>query len=415
MELAELYQIFKSSTGINTDSRTTSAGELFFALSGDNFDGNTFVDSAIEKGAAYAVCEKSLRTFEQKAIIVDDVLQTLQDLAAYHRRQLDLPVVGLTGSNGKTTTKELILSALSQKFNVSGTKGNLNNHIGVPLTILSFNEDTEIGVVEMGANHIGEIEQLSNIAQPNYGLITNFGKAHLDGFGSLEGVLQGKSELYENLRASNGIAIVLDSDEEQVQRTVDLERMLTPNLELQSSQPIKFEWELRSVKTQLTGAYNFNNMKLAAAIGLEFGLTIDQICEGLSNYIPENNRSQILAKQGYTLIMDAYNANPTSMSAALENLAGIEGFTTAILGDMFETGSYAAEEHQQIADYAVELGIDQTWLIGDNFAGIKNTECKTFKSFDHFKDFLKIEKQLKGTILIKGSRGMALERILKLL
>jgi UDP-N-acetylmuramoyl-tripeptide--D-alanyl-D-alanine ligase len=415
MKMKELYTAFKSSNGISTDTRTLQEGELFIALSGENFDGNKFVPAAFAKGASHVVCTDEQMQQYGKVTIVDDVLKTLQDLATYHRQQLNIPILGLTGSNGKTTTKELILSVLSQKFKAKGTKGNLNNHIGVPLTLLSFDEETEIGVVEMGANHLREIAALSAIAQPSYGLITNFGKAHLEGFGSIEGVKKGKSELYDFLNSTSGKAIVLATDEEQMSRTVDLNRRLTPHLLLKSSQPIEFELEDHIITTQLTGSYNFNNMALAAAVGLEFGLSVKEISKGLISYKPENNRSQLIERGKATIIMDAYNANPTSMKAALESLSEIEGTTIAILGDMFEMGTYAAAEHQHIADLAEKLNIHQVYLIGENFRKTIVKKSKLYADYEAFKLDLPVNSGTKATILIKGSRGMALERVLDLM
>jgi UDP-N-acetylmuramoyl-tripeptide--D-alanyl-D-alanine ligase len=415
MDIEKLYAAFKASKGISTDTRTLKSGELFIALSGDNFDGNVYVKNAFAKGASHAVCTNDQMHQYGTVTIVDDVLKTLQELANYHRQQLKIPIVGLTGSNGKTTTKELILSVLSQKFKVKGTRGNLNNHIGVPLTLLSFDEQTEIGVVEMGANHLSEIAALCAVAQPNYGLITNFGKAHLEGFGSIEGVKKGKSELYDFLKSTKSKAIVLDTDEEQMLRTADLHRRVTPNVLLKSSQPIEFELTKHLIKTQLTGKYNFNNMVLAAAVGLEFGLSIEEIGAGLSSYKPVNNRSQLIEKGKATIIMDAYNANPTSMKAALESLSELNGTTIAILGDMFEMGTYAAAEHQHIADLVEKLNINQIYLIGENFSQTNVNKSKLFVNFETFKIDLPVSSNSKATVLIKGSRGMALERLLDLM
>ncbi|BAO55454.1 UDP-N-acetylmuramoyl-tripeptide--D-alanyl-D-alanine ligase [Nonlabens marinus] len=415
MNIESLYSSFKSSKGVHTDTRTLQPGQLYVALSGENFDGNAYVDAAFAKGASHVVCSDPGKASQENVTVVADTLKALQELATYHRNKLNLPIVGLTGSNGKTTTKELIIAVLSQKFQVKGTKGNLNNHIGVPLTLLSFDEQTQIGVVEMGANHIGEIAELCQIAQPNFGLITNFGKAHLEGFGSLEGVKRGKSELYDYLRANNGKAIVLSTDVEQLARSKDLERRVTPIMDLKSSQPIEFTFENETITTQLTGSYNFNNMELAAGVGLEFGLHAAEIGKGLSSYKPVNNRSQLIVRDSYTVIMDAYNANPTSMKAALENLALQDGFTVAILGDMFEMGSYAAPEHQEIVNHAEKLKINQVILLGHHFFETQSATVQKFKTFEDFLQNPPISSDLKATVLIKGSRGMALERVLEIL
>lgn len=415
MKTEQLYKIFKSSNGVSTDTRTLQSGQLFIALSGENFDGNAYVEIALAKGASHVICTDPKMESLDNTTVVTDSLTTIQQLATYHRNQLGLPVIALTGSNGKTTTKELIISVLSQRYQVKGTRGNLNNHIGVPLTLLSFDEKTEIGVVEMGANHIGEIRVLSEIARPDYGLITNFGKAHLEGFGSLEGVKKGKSELYDFLRSNNKKAIVLSTDEEQLARTKDIDRRLTPEITLKASQPIEFEMDQQLIKTQLTGHYNFNNMVLAVAVGLEFDVELKDIGKGLSNYKAENNRSQLISKGKSTIILDAYNANPTSMRAALENLSQRAGEKVAILGDMFEMGSYAAQEHQEIADLAEKLMIDHVALIGENFYHVNTDTADKFKDFESFKDNHGISSDLEAHILIKGSRGMALERVLEIL
>ena len=385
MNLENLHQAFLKSKGINTDTRTLNKGQFFVALSGDNFDGNSYVPQALSIGAAHIICSDSSYEGNSNVTVVKDTLIALQELALYHRRTLDIPIVALTGSNGKTTTKELIISVLSTKYNVVGTKGNLNNHIGVPLTLLSFNHQTEIGIVEMGANHLKEIEALCLIAQPNYGLITNFGKAHLEGFGSLEGVKKGKSELYEFLKKNNGRVIARKEDPEQVERTESMNRRLTPTFQIISQQPLELKWEDQNFRTDLTGNYNVANMELAAAVGLEMEVSKEDIIKGLCSYQSSNNRSQIIRKENLTIIKDAYNANPTSMKAALENLALQDGYKVAVLGDMFELGNYAAEEHQAIADHASRLKIDQIILIGKNFYGINPSQQTTFQNFTDFK------------------------------
>lgn len=416
MDLKQLYQIFLASKGVNTDTRNFKKDQLFFALTGGNFDGNQFVEQALKKGAAHVVCSDHSFKDNNDVTVVNNPLETLQNLSTHHRCQLEIPVLGLTGSNGKTTTKELILSVLSQKYRVAGTSGNLNNHIGVPLTLLSMNKDTEIGVIEMGANHQREIAFLCKIARPNYGIITNFGKAHLEGFGGLEGVKKGKSELYDFLKETNGKAIVLPSDSEQMSRTIDLNRSVAPSFKIESSQPLKLGWNEVKFKTQLTGVYNVSNLSLAAAVGLEFGCTIEQIKIGLSSYLPQNNRSQIIERGHYKIIMDAYNANPTSMEAALKNLSTFKTERIAILGDMFELGDEAFEEHQRIANLADQLKIEKILLVGSNFYKTRNGRCTRYETWEELKAALVhtvIDQD--STVLIKGSRGMSLERVLSFL
>jgi len=416
MHIESLYNRFRESAGINTDTRTIKEQDMFVALSGENFDGNAYVRTAISKGAHHIICTDQSYNDVENVTVVSNSLETLQKLATYHRRQLKLPIVALTGSNGKTTTKELILSVLSQRYKVAGTKGNLNNHIGVPLTLLSFTDEQEIGVVEMGANHLNEIAALCAIAEPDYGLITNFGKAHLEGFGSIEGVKIGKSELYQFLKTHEGKVIVRPEDPEQMARTEGFQRRLAPVFNTTSTQPIIIEWNNHMIHSNLAGSYNVSNMELAAGVGLEFNITTEQIVKGLSTYKPENNRSQIIKRKHFTVIKDAYNANPTSMKAALLNLSQHSGNRIAILGDMFELGKYSREEHQEIVRLLEELNIDQSFIIGEIFFQTTPTKSRAFQSFENFVDAandLKIKKD--SVILIKGSRGMALERILDLI
>jgi len=416
--IQDLYNLFSQSAGVSTDSRTVKKGQLFIALSGDNFNGNTFVRTALEKGALHAISDSSEFKSNAQVTVVENTLTTLQELATYHREQLHIPIVGLTGSNGKTTTKELILAVLSQSFNVKGTKGNLNNHIGVPLTLLSFDTTTEIGVVEMGANHQLEIAALAKIAKPNYGLITNFGKAHLEGFGSIEGVKKGKSELYDFLAVSNGTAIVGTWDQEQLARTQHIPRVETPHdtRVLDNKDLLRFSINGKIVQTQLTGIYNYHNALLAYTVGTIFKIDTDSIRKGISNYTPTNHRSQVMHVGNLQFIMDSYNANPSSMEVAITNLASKEAaFKIAILGDMFELGTYAQEEHQKIADLAQKSMLDEIHLIGHNFNNTVTTTAIKHENFEAFATAFKHTKETQATVLIKGSRGMALERVLKLL
>ena len=415
----ELYATFLQHPSVCTDTRKITTNCLFFALSGPNFDGNTFASAALESGASYAVIDKPEYLIDQRTLYVPDVLTALQELAAHHRVQLNIPIISLTGSNGKTTTKELIAAVLAQKYEVTATVGNLNNHIGVPLTLLSMNQKTEIGVVEMGANHQGEIKALCDIAQPNYGYITNFGKAHLEGFGGVEGVIKGKSELYQSLtsRAEHIFYRVQDPIQQEKlahyahKTPIDAEEF--PEIELSRKEPtLVISWSGLSIKTQLFGDYNFINLCAAIRIGTYFGVPIKQIAEALTTYTPNNNRSQTLKRADYTLVLDAYNANPSSMTAALQHLAQIDvPKKTVVLGDMFELGDTATQEHEQIATLATSLGFDQVFLVGHHFAATAST-AHTFTDIESLKSALS-QVDLSGQwVLIKGSRGMALERVL---
>jgi len=416
--IAQFYNdICLNCTGVSTDTRKITKGNLFIALTGDNFNGNEYIKTALEKGAMHAISDDQSFKGQDRITVVDDCLKFLQNLATYHRTILKTPIVALTGSNGKTTTKEIIISILKTQYNVTGTQGNLNNHIGVPLTLLSFTKETEIGVVEMGANHMKEIELLAAITLPDYGLITNYGKAHLEGFGSEENIKIGKSEMYENLRMHNKTAIVGNWDQEQIDRSEGIERILTTNdAQLLNAEPfINFKYKGSNCATQLTGAYNFQNILLAATVGEAFNISKENIIKGIESYIPTNNRSQIIRKNQLKIILDAYNANPNSMEAALKNLAlQSEKPKTVVLGDMFELGKYAATEHEKIANLAIELEIDEIHVIGENFYNISFETIHQYRDFTDFKQKMEHINQLEGILLLKGSRGMALERVLEL-
>lgn len=418
MSIENLYSLFLEHKLIDTDTRKIRKGGLFFALKGDNFNGNKFAKEAIDKGASVAIIDEA-KYKTDKTILVNDVLTTLQQLANYHRKQLNTPIIALTGSNGKTTTKELINAVLSKKYKTTATQGNLNNHIGVPLTLLSLIPETELGIIEMGANHLKEIEFLCTIAEPNYGYITNFGKAHLEGFGSVEGVVKGKSELFDFLRNTNGKVFLNTDDKKQVKQSKGIEAIhfnadTIQFLEADPNVTVKFENEF--IKSQLIGKYNYNNIAAAIAIGNYFKVSSIKIKGAIENYVPSNNRSQIIQKDTNKIILDAYNANPTSMQAALENFQQLKDKKKIIfLGDMFELGVNSKEEHQKIALLATNSNFNETFLIGKAFS---TTSVKNAFIYDSFEAFKASNNKLNinnATILIKGSRGMALERILELL
>ncbi|TJY36530.1 UDP-N-acetylmuramoyl-tripeptide--D-alanyl-D-alanine ligase [Pontimicrobium aquaticum] len=426
MNIETLHKLFLKHPTVCTDTRKITKDCMFFALKGDNFNGNTFAKDALKKGATYAVVDKKDVVLNDSYILVDDVLKTLQELATYHRHYLGLKIIALTGSNGKTTTKELINAVLKKKYNTVATKGNLNNHIGVPITLLSINNKTEIGIVEMGANHLKEIEFLCNIAQPDYGYITNFGKAHLEGFGSVEGVIKGKSELYQYLKTNNKLIFVNANDTTQLKQLNKYQNSYSfgnntsnCNIELLEANPfVVVKYNNTTIQSQLIGAYNFNNISAAITIGNYFKATTIDIKEAIESYIPENNRSQIINKSSNQIILDAYNANPTSMVAALDNFDQISATNKiAILGDMFELGEDTKIEHKHIADYANNININKVFLVGENFYNTEFNSAKVTlcKTFDDLKTHIQNLKPKETTLLVKGSRGMALERVLEFL
>ena len=424
MTIERLHELFLEYPIACTDTRLIKDACIFFALKGENFDGNKFAQEAIRKGARYAVIDDEAYALDKKTILVEDVLTTLQALATFHRHHCNAKVIGLTGSNGKTTTKELIFAVLSKKFKTVATSGNFNNHIGVPLTLLQLKEDTEIAIIEMGANHIKEIEFLSGLAQPDFGYITNFGKAHLEGFGSEEGVIKGKSELYENLMGRDKHIFFNADDPIQMAKLDGYEHKTGFSINNNVYFPIKFkgahpfvvlEVENMVLNTQLIGSYNFSNCCAAILIGNYFEIPMQQIKEAIEYYIPENNRSQVIEREGHRIILDAYNANPTSMRAALENFQQMKGKQKIVfLGDMFELGEQAAWEHQNTAELVENMNFYKAFLIGENFneTNTRLTKCKTF---DELSEYLARHPLAPSQILIKGSRGMALERIVPLL
>jgi UDP-N-acetylmuramoyl-tripeptide--D-alanyl-D-alanine ligase len=428
MTTEQLYDIFLANPLITTDSRQITAGCIFFALRGAHFNGNHYASGALESGASYAVIDEPQNSDNERLIVVDDVLETLQQLAAHHRKQLGIPIVAITGSNGKTTTKELTANVLKQKYNAEFTRGNLNNHIGVPLTLLSFTDGTEIGVVEMGANHPGEIGFLCEIARPDFGIITNVGKAHLEGFGSLEGVINAKSEMYRYLEKTGGTIFINAGNPYLTDAAGTALKKITYGTsegcwlrgEAIDSPPflnlrIWFSSGVLYFNTRLTGAYNLENVLAAAAIGKHFGVDPLLIKQGVEKYTPSNNRSQFFHRGSNQVIMDAYNANPTSMQASISNLLS-QKFPSkvAILGDMLELGEYSGTEHQRIVDLLPADCSVSVILVGKLFGSTSHPEhFQTFENASEVKEYLSKIQFQNSLILIKGSRGIGLEKIIE--
>ncbi|WP_341221438.1 UDP-N-acetylmuramoyl-tripeptide--D-alanyl-D-alanine ligase [Polaribacter atrinae] len=414
MKIEDIYQLYTKHFLVDTDTRTIRKNTIFFALKGDNFNGNAFAIEALNQGASYAIVDEEKYNNHTNIILVDDVLETLQKLAKHHRRVLNIPIIGLTGSNGKTTTKELINAVLSSTYKTTATKGNLNNHIGVPLTLLSMTPKTELGIVEMGANHKKEIAFLCTICEPDFGYITNFGKAHLEGFGGIEGVIEGKSELYTYLKEHHKIAFINPQDVLQVEKTNNIQTIpFKKDLQFIAVNPfVKLSYHSNIIQSNLIGKYNYTNIAIACTIGLHFKVSDTAIKNGIEDYTPENNRSQIIKKTDNKIILDAYNANPSSMKAALENFDEIkEANKTVILGDMFELGNTSLEEHQNIVDVVEGLHFNNCFFVGENFYQTK-TKHLLFKTFEELLSHLKNNPLKHQSILIKGSRGMRLERLL---
>ncbi len=428
MDIKSLYKIFKSCKVVSTDSRKLPKACLFVALKGERFDGNKYALQALEQGAAYAlVSDKNLAKNDQ-LIQVADTLKILQDLARYHRRQFNIPIIAITGTNGKTTTKELTSTVLASTFKTHFTQGNFNNHIGVPLTLLAMPEDTEMAVIEMGANHIGEIDFLCRIAEPNFGLITNVGKAHLEGFGSFEGVKQTKSEMYRYL-AETGGTIFVNRDETHLQNLIPEAATYIPygegdnkqfKIEPAGASPfVQVHLETLpsraiTIKTQLIGTYNFNNILTAVVIGTHFKIKAKSIQEALENYIPSNNRSQFIKKETNQYLLDAYNANPTSMRIAIENFVDLKTDLPkiVILGDMLELGKESRKEHAKIVERLENSIFEKVLLVGAEFEKVAKKE-KHFKDVEALKDWFEKQNFQNHFFLIKGSRGIKLEKLLQ--
>ena len=444
MDIKELYKLYQQHPQITTDSRECPEGSIFLALKGESFDGNKFAASALEKGCSYAIIDEPEYKQDERFILVDNCLQTFKDLAREHRRQFDIPVIGITGTNGKTTTKELIAAVLSQKYNVLYTQGNFNNDVGVPKTLFRLTKEHEIAVIEMGASHPGDIKTLVETAEPTCGLITNVGRAHLQGFGSFEGVIKTKGELYDFLRSQKDSLIFINADNEYLMDLIgdDEEVWLSPystdadnqysciSGEIITCDPfLKFRWreplmvleeEERSTKwhkvqTKLIGSYNIDNLLAAIAVGINFGVDRKKICAALEDYTPSNNRSQMTITEKNHLIVDAYNANPTSMHAALDNFSLIQAEKKmTILGQMGELGEESEKEHRMLVDRLESSGYDEVWLVGDNF---KDIACpfRKFHDVEEVKAAIKENRPEGFYILIKGSNSNKLFELPELL
>lgn len=421
MMITELYDRYLQNPKICTDTRKISSGCLFFALKGPHFNGNEFAKEALKKGASYAIIDDEFYPADDRYILVKNSLTTLQDLARFHRKQLKCKILGITGSNGKTTSKELCLQVLKKKYNTMATLGNLNNHIGVPLSILSITSNTEIAIIEMGANHINEIEFLCGIAEPDYGVITNVGKAHLEGFGSLEGVLEAKTELYRYLATKNAPVFVKDNDFKLIDkipeecRIIRFGELKNSNYIIQYNGAQPFVNVLLNeiqIQSQLIGDYNFDNIALSIAVGMEFGVKSIDIKEGIESYVSSNNRSQIKKTNTNTILLDAYNSNPMSLKKAIQNLENIKHENKIIiLGDMFELGEETNIEHQKIIDQCLKSGVSNVFLVGKIFNANNNTNYTSFDNIGDLITLLKTQSIEDAFVLIKGSRGMKLEQV----
>lgn len=453
MEIISIYNKFKECGVVTTDTRTLKGGEMFFALKGENFDGNEYAQKALELGARYAVVNKSsaaASSDDPRLVKVDDTLKTLQDLARWHRSMTivdgkPLTVIALTGTNGKTTTKELIREVLSVKYRVTATEGNLNNSIGVPLTLLKINKDTQLAVVEMGASHPGDIKELVDIALPNYGLITNVGKAHLLGFGSFEGVKKTKGELYDYLRRTSDKVFINADNPHLCQMASERNLQSDPERPYSLLIPYGLEYQGASVlpssaeepflrisvpvtpgtaegslliRTNLVGSYNADNVMAAIAVGAQFGVSLEDAVRAIEAYVPSNNRSQMTRTEHNTLIVDAYNANPTSMAAALDNFSNVSAdCRIAMLGDMLELGEDSAAEHKAVIESALSRGFCKVFFVGKEFASVSvaSDSAMFFQTSDELADYLKANPVHGATILIKGSRGTRMEKVIPVL
>ncbi|MDB5228432.1 MAG: UDP-N-acetylmuramoyl-tripeptide--D-alanyl-D-alanine ligase [Bacteroidota bacterium] len=426
MDISELYEVFKHSTGVTTDTRNIQHGQIYFALKGEHFNGNTFAHKAIENGAAYCVIDEAEYKLSDKYILTSDVLSTLQELSYLHRKKINpMAVVGVTGSNGKTTTKELLYAVLSTTFKTHATKGNLNNHIGIPLTLLAMDPDTEIAIIEMGANHKKEIESYCKYAEPTHGIITNCGKAHLEGFGGIEDIRKAKGELYDYIKNNFGNVFVNGDDDILLdmlkERGIENYTSYGSNTgntymgKMISDQPfVNIQFENTEIHSQMFGSYNYSNMMCAIAVGKYFGVTNNNLKTAIENYAPANARSQVIEKNGFRMILDAYNANPTSMEHALESFSKLNAQQKiVILGDMFELGENSLVEHQSIADLCLQLNFDTVVLVGKDFSKTKTPgQVLKFINSDEAQTWFRQQDLSGANILLKGSRSMQMEKVI---
>ncbi|RNA61913.1 UDP-N-acetylmuramoyl-tripeptide--D-alanyl-D-alanine ligase [Chryseobacterium nematophagum] len=420
MNIEQFYPLFLQSNKVTIDSRKIEKNDIFFAFSGDNFNAATLAEKAINEGALAVIVEQqSFENNDKNIFYVQSTLAFLQELAVYHRKRINIPIIGLTGSNGKTTTKELIHAVLSKKFNVQYTLGNLNNHIGVPLTILSIKKEHEMAVIEMGANHQKEIEFLCTLSQPDIGYITNFGKAHLEGFGGFEGVIKGKSELYDYLKHHHKTILVNENDAIQVEKIQEYSPVISFGKESSDYQFIPFTkdhfvgilYDNTNVLSKLTGEYNFTNLCAAVSLGLYFNIDFEKIKQAIEEYTPTNMRSQIVQKEDKILVLDTYNANPSSMAASLKNFITFSGSKTIIIGDMLELGEESMKEHQHILKMAQDLGFNEIITVGQHFKKV-NLLKGAFENTAELIEYLKLNKIQSENILLKASRGVSLEKLI---